>query len=90
MKYDDRGVAYISTAELCELLYQQPDLELSRFNVTDPLIYNRAVDSLYADMPRLREFNLIKDCLLKSLTITIKVTGTCQMNITRWISPLGY
>jgi hypothetical protein len=65
MKYDDRGVAYISTAELCELLYQQPDLELSRFNVTDPLIYNRAVDALYADMPRLREFNFDQGLSIK-------------------------
>ena len=65
MKYDDRGVAYTTTAELCELLYQQPDLDLSRFNVTDSGIYNSAVDSLYADMPRLRAFNFDQGLSIK-------------------------
>lgn len=57
MKYDDRGVAYASTDELCDLLYQRPDLDLSRFNVTDPLLYNRSVDLMYADMPILKGIN---------------------------------
>jgi len=54
MKYDDCGIAYTNTAELCELLYQNPQLDLSRFNVEDPVQYNRSVRALYADMPELK------------------------------------
>ena len=56
MNYDDRGVAVTNTAELCDLLYQQPDLDLSRFTVTDALLYNRSIEQLYADMPRVKEY----------------------------------
>ena len=54
MKYDNCGIAYTDTAELCELLYQKPELDLSRFNVEDPKQYNTAVDQLFAEMPKLR------------------------------------
>jgi hypothetical protein len=56
MKYNDCGVAYTTCDELCSLLYQNPELDLSRFNVEDPIEYNDAVVKLYADMPRLQMY----------------------------------
>jgi len=56
MKYDNCGVAYVSTTDLCDLLYQRPDLDLSKFHVTDPIRYNHAVRSLYADLPQLTHY----------------------------------
>jgi DNA polymerase III alpha subunit len=51
MNYDQLGVAYTSSDELCELLYQNPNLDLSRVLVTDPNTYNSAVKHFYADLP---------------------------------------
>jgi len=53
MKYDACGVAYTTCDELCKLLYQNPNLDLSLFQVEDPDEYNKSVIALYADMPRL-------------------------------------
>jgi len=54
MKYDQFGVAYTDSKELCDLLYKQPDLDLSRFYVEDPADFNRAVQLTYAAIPQLR------------------------------------
>ena len=56
MKYDNCGIAYTTCDELCDLLYQNPELDLSRFFVTDPGIYNQSVVSTYTDMPRLQMY----------------------------------
>lgn len=58
MKYDDCGIAYVSTADLCDLLYLRPDLDLSRVHVTDPGKYNQSVAALYADFPLLKQYNM--------------------------------
>lgn len=57
MKYDDCGIAYTDEAELCTLLYQNPKLDLGRFFVEDPELYNKSVKELYADMPELQLYN---------------------------------
>lgn len=54
MKHDEYGIAYTDTNELCELLYQNPELSLERFAVLDPVQYNESVKNLYADMPFLQ------------------------------------
>ena len=51
MKYDECGIAYTDTTELCSMLYRNPALDLSRFKVTDPEQYNSSVAKLFADMP---------------------------------------
>ena len=56
MKYDECGIAYTTCDELCALLYQNPDLDLSRFQVEDPGEYNKSVLSLYAELPRLQMY----------------------------------
>lgn len=58
MKYDNNGVAFASTADLCDLLYLRPDLDLSRVHVTDPDKYNQSVAALYADFPLLKQYNM--------------------------------
>jgi DNA polymerase III alpha subunit len=65
MKYDDRGVAVTNTLELCDLLYQQPDLDLARFTVTDAMQYNRSVEQLYAEMPQLMQYTLEQNVSIK-------------------------
>ena len=56
MKYDQYGQAYTTESELCDLLYQNPNLELSRFCVSDPGTYNQSVQITYADFPLLTPY----------------------------------
>ena len=57
MKYDKFGQAYISSTELCELLYKQPDIDLGKFFVEDWDQYNSAVKQLFADLPLVKEYH---------------------------------
>jgi hypothetical protein len=72
MKYDQYGQSWTTCAELFDMLYQDPALELDRFflkfgggtDSNDITQYNNAVDSLYADFPKLktkREINIPVD-----------------------------
>ena len=53
MKYDKYGRTYTTSNELCELLYKNPELDLSLFQVEDPQEYNKSKHELHADVPRL-------------------------------------
>lgn len=57
MMYDKFGQAYTTTNELCDLLYQDPLLDLGLFYVEDWDQYNTAVKTTFADMPRVREYH---------------------------------
>ena len=53
MNYDTYGQCYTTTSELCDLLYKNPQLDLSLFKVEDPTQYNTSVKNLYVDFPKL-------------------------------------
>jgi DNA polymerase III alpha subunit len=59
MKYTAYGQLYCSTDDLCNLLYENADLNLENFEVGDPDLYNTAVKHFYADLPKLKRFNPI-------------------------------
>lgn len=56
MKYDLYGQAYTTSDELVDLLYQNPNLDLSRFQVQDPHKYNDSVKKLFADFASLTQY----------------------------------
>jgi DNA polymerase III alpha subunit len=56
MNYDAYGQAYTNTKELCDLLYQNPELDLSRFKVIDSLPYNTAVMQTFSGFPQLTKY----------------------------------
>ncbi len=56
MKYDKAGQAYCSTTELVDLLYKNPQLDLCKFLVEDPAVYNCSVEAMYADLPLLKQY----------------------------------
>lgn len=58
MNYDKLGIAYAKTEELCEMLYQNPDLDIGEIFVEDPHTYNASVKSFYADLPVLKLYDL--------------------------------
>lgn len=59
MKYDQYGQAYTTSNELCDLLYKNPNLDISRFQVEDSLEYNRSVAELYAELDLLDSYHSI-------------------------------
>ena len=56
MKYDVYGQAYTTESELCDLLYQNPELDISRFMVDDPATFNQAVAKTYSEFKSLQKY----------------------------------
>ena len=56
MKYDSYGQAYTTENELCDLLYINPNLDLSKFLVEDWTRYNSMVRDTYADFPLVQAY----------------------------------
>jgi DNA polymerase III alpha subunit len=56
MKYDQYGQAHCNSNELFDLLYKNPDLDISKFLVDDPEDYNEAVAHLYSELPKLQRY----------------------------------
>ena len=56
MNYDKFGQAYTTEDELCDLLYGNPDLDLSRFQVKGSGVYNKSVHQTYAGFPELKPY----------------------------------
>jgi DNA polymerase III alpha subunit len=53
VNYNAHGQAYCTESELCDLLYQNPDLTLENFLVTEVQTYNSALKKYHLDVPRL-------------------------------------
>jgi DNA polymerase III alpha subunit len=56
MNFDKYGQCYTTTDELCDLLYKNPSIDLTRFFVQDPAQYNRSIKDLYAELPKLHPY----------------------------------
>jgi DNA polymerase III alpha subunit len=61
MKYNTFGQAYTTENELCDLLYQNPDLVLSRFQVEDCSKFNTACARTYSEFEKLKPYIPIDD-----------------------------
>ena len=61
MKYDKLGQAYTDQQELCDLLYKNPDLDITRFPVTDWERFNLSVNQLHAEIPLLQAYMHFKE-----------------------------
>ncbi len=61
MKYDNFGQSYVSSTELCELLYKNPDLDLNKFFVQDWDQYNTAVKNTFSELPLVQEYHPYPD-----------------------------
>lgn len=56
MNVDQFGQAHAASEELVDLLYRNPDLDLSGIQVDDPEKYNQSCDQLHLDLPRLIKY----------------------------------
>ena len=94
MKYDQYGQTYTTSNELCDLLYKNPKLDVSLFQVEDSIEYNRSVAELHAELDLLDRYHNISqtveefDSILqknwrmpkeyKDLDIAAYVLGLCR------------
>ena len=94
MKYDQYGQTYTTSSELCDLLYKNPKLDISLFQVEDSIEYNRSVAELHAELDLLDSYHNISqtieefDAVLqnnwrmpieyRNLDIAEYVLGLCQ------------
>ena len=69
MKYDQYGQTYTTSNELCELLYKNPALDISLFQVEDSIEYNRSVAELHAELDLLDSYHNISQTVEEFDTI---------------------
>jgi DNA polymerase III alpha subunit len=84
MKYDQYGQAYTTEEELCDMLYQNPDLTLSKFYVEDPTAFNTAVEQTYAGFYKLSKYLPI-DCQEE---VSVELFDQAQQK--QWNMPVEY
>jgi DNA polymerase III alpha subunit len=56
MKFDKYGQLQITSDELVDELYRNPDLKIENFQLIDPDRYNIAVNDLHLDYPEIRRY----------------------------------
>jgi len=56
MKYDAYGQGYTDSSELCNLLYTNPEVDISAIKVIDPAEYNTSIATMFASMPSLKQY----------------------------------
>jgi len=56
MHYNQYGQCYTTTNELCDLLYKNPNLDLSLFKVEDPDDYNNSLRHLFVEFEKLQTY----------------------------------
>jgi len=83
---DEYGNRYISLDDLYKALYQNPDLDLTKFLVRNPAEYNQAVQSLHA------EFGLLKNYadLFADRDSFASVEEFDKQNQSNWFMPVEY
>ena len=85
MNYDKFSQAHTTTDELCDLLYQDPTLDITRFLVDDADQYNTSATVTYSDLPLLQQYKLPLDILYND---TVEAFDYEQQ--THWYMPTEY
>ena len=80
MKYNDYGQVIVTSNDLCDLLYKDPNLDLANFLVEDPTLFNTSVDSMHYDTSKL---SIIQ-------TITESIEEFDQQQQSNWYMPDEY
>ena len=56
MKFDQYGQLIITSSELADELYRDPNLKIERFQIIDPEQYNQAINQLHLDYKPLSQY----------------------------------
>lgn len=81
MKYDRLGQPYFTSDNLCDLFYIDPSIDLSKFQVEDPTLYNKSVKELHLDFPLLTQYQANPDVDLETFD---------HNNQQHWLMPKEY
>lgn len=81
MKFDDYGRAYLSSDDLCALLYKNPKTSFDDVAVKDPDLYNSAISHFYLDLSPLKKYEEIHDLTLEEFD---------AINTSNWHMPQEY
>lgn len=63
MKFDSYGRGLVSQRDLVDLLYRNPDLDLSGYPVIDPTSYNHSIDLLRVDYAKLTAYQALTETI---------------------------
>lgn len=80
MEYDVFGQVHISDAVLCDMLYADPNLDISRFLVDNPDVFNASVKELHTTLPILTKYQLTSSNIFEF----------DETNQSQWFMPLEY
>lgn len=80
MKYDQYGQVYTDSKELCNLLYKNPTLDISLFQVNDPDEYNKSLQNLHINEKTLKSYH----------SIDVPIEEFDQQNQKNWRMPDEY
>lgn len=80
MKYNDHGQVIATTQDLCDLLYKDPNILLTRFLVEDTATFNQSVKELHYDT----------GLLTPVVCSRMPVTEFDQLQQSNWYMPAQY
>ena len=81
MNYNSYGELIVDENDLFDLLYANPELDLTRFQVQDPSQYNRAVKTLHAELDKLLAYKPVDYAGIEDFD---------QQHQSRWAMPDEY
>ena len=81
MKTDAYGRIYLTTDDLCAILYKNPTENIEKYAVDDPDQYNCNIDKFYLDIPHLKKY---------TQDASISIEDFDRQNIENWHMPDEY
>lgn len=89
MRYNDYGQVFVTADDLCNLLYKNPSIDLTKFLVEDPADFNDSVDALHYNHSKLAKFlesnTSIEDFDLQNQTQWHMPTEYKELDIAKWL-----
>ena len=89
MKIDSIGQTYYTADELVDILYSKPNVDLSKFFVEDPTVYNSSVELTYSDFESLKLYKpfdgSVEDLDLKNQSHWSMPEEYCTLDIAKWL-----
>jgi DNA polymerase III alpha subunit len=65
MFIDDYGQKVYSSEDICQLLYKNPNLNFSKFQIEDPDQYNNSIKSLHAELDIVEKYHKFTDSVVE-------------------------
>ena len=77
---DQYGQVYLNEAEAMKVIYANPKIDLNTITIDDPGKFNKAVEELYSDVPKLKQY----------VPLNISIEEFDKNNQNNWFMPEEY